>query len=66
MKAGAHPQVSVFPKPTGAEAGGSCHVSLPCARPPPCYRFVHLRTWNSVRAARPAQSPLAWYPHLCQ
>lgn len=49
--------MSVFPKPTGAEAGGSRHTSLPCARPLPSYRCVHLCTSNSVRAAGPGQSP---------
>lgn len=69
MKAGAHPHVLVFPKPTGAEAGGSSHGSLPRAGTLPSYRFVHLYTSalrTELRTARLGRSPLAWCLHLGQ
>lgn len=69
MKAGAHPHVSVFPKATGTEAGGSSHGSLPRAGTLPSYRFVHLYTsalQTALRTARLGQSPLAWCLHLGQ
>lgn len=66
MEGVAYSHVSVFPKPTAAEAGDSCHVSLPCALLRPSYRYVCLGTADSVRAASPGQSPLAWSLHLYQ
>lgn len=50
--------MSVFPEPTGAEAG----AAAPC---PPA-SLVEIGTSLLFRAARLGRSALAWCPHLCQ